>query len=73
MKVDNPEAIQRKLDWYAKKIEEIFFKANEKYDHVTINIMSDHGMTPRSGVVDVKQEIESLDLKFGDDYAAVYD
>jgi hypothetical protein len=73
MKVDNPEIIQEKLDWYAQHIERLIFAANEHYEHFTLSIMSDHGMTPRTGTVDVKKAIEELDLKFGDDYAAVYD
>jgi len=73
MKVNQTDTIQRKLDWYSERIEELFFKANEKYDHFTLTIVSDHGMTPRTDVVDVKKAVESLGLKFGDDYAAVYD
>ena len=36
-------------------------------------IISDHGMTAKTGTVDIIEKIESLNLKFGVDYAAVYD
>lgn len=69
---DGPR-IKPKLDWYAEQVERIMAKARLNYDEVNLSIMSDHGMTTLTGTVDLKADIESLGLKFGRDYAAVYD
>jgi hypothetical protein len=36
-------------------------------------IISDHGMTAKTGTVDIIEKVNSLKLRFGVDYAAVYD
>lgn len=73
MHVNSPEVIQYKLDWYQNQIEQVKAKAQEKYDESCIYIMSDHGMTPRIGTMDIRRKIKKLEFKFGTDYAAVYD
>jgi predicted AlkP superfamily pyrophosphatase or phosphodiesterase len=65
--------IRQKLQWYEEQLERIVAAIKDKYDSFTLNVMSDHGMTPLAGVVDVKREVEKLDLKFGRDYVATYD
>lgn len=67
------EKIGPKLEWYSNKIKSVIEKAHQHYDEVTISVMSDHGMTTKTGVVEVKSVVESLPFKFGKDYVATYD
>jgi hypothetical protein len=62
-----------KLDWYAAKIRKIAELAGKHYGEFSISVFSDHGMTTKTGVVDVIKHVESLGLKFGKDYVATYD
>lgn len=65
--------IDLKLEWYSSRIRKVLEKARAKYKDVTLHVMSDHGMTTLTEVVDVKKKIESLGFKFGKDYVATYD
>ncbi len=65
--------IPEKLNWYSEQIRALIEIAKKKYDDCTFTVFSDHGMTTKVGVVDVISQIEGLKLKFGKDYAAVYD
>ncbi len=72
-KLLDPEAIRKKLDFYEahiRKMLEIFRNNGQEF---SITIVSDHGMTPLSGTVDMKKAVESLGLEFGRDYVACYD
>jgi len=71
--VNEPERIKAKLDYYAERIKALMELARKHYDDFSFTILSDHGMTPLSGTVDVKSKIEAAGLRFGTDYAAVYD
>lgn len=62
-----------KMDWYAKQIRHVAEIAKQHYPDFTLHVMSDHGMTTLMGTVDVRRDIERLGLRFGKDYAAVYD
>ena len=73
MHVREPDVIQRKLDWYAQQIQMLLEKARAHYDDVSFTVISDHGMTPLSGTVNLKGEIDALGMRYGTDYAAVYD
>ncbi len=65
--------IQTKLDWYAEKVRKLVGVIKDNYQDYSLFLISDHGMTTLTGTVDVKSKVESLGLKFGRDYAAVYD
>jgi hypothetical protein len=71
--VNNPEKIQQKLDWYAERIKKLIETAKQNYKEFSFTVVSDHGMTPLNSVTNIKSDIEQLKLKFGRDYAAVYD
>lgn len=73
MKVDDPQPVREKLDFYAAHIRRLIAAANENYSDVTFSVISDHGMTLRSGTADIKRVVESAGLEFGKDYAAAYD
>ena len=65
--------IKKKMRWYEEQLEKIVEMAGDKYDSFTLNVISDHGMTPLAGTVDLKKDIEALNLEFGRDYVATYD
>ena len=66
-------AIAKEAKKYEQSIEELLQIGNDNYDDFTLAVISDHGMTPLSGTLDLKAQIDKLSLKFGKDYAAVFD
>ena len=48
-------------------------KALEYAENVHFTVISDHGMTPLAGTVDIMGEIENSGLEFGVDYGACFD
>jgi predicted AlkP superfamily pyrophosphatase or phosphodiesterase len=68
----SPE-IAPKLRQYEKWIEELLAAAREHYAEVRLYVFSDHGMANCDEYLDLKSKIEKLPLRFGEDYAAVYD
>ena len=67
-----PEVSQH-IDWYERQIRTLYEQAAALYPEVHLHIFSDHGMTDITKVCDVMGRVERLGLKFGEDYAAVYD
>lgn len=67
-----PEA-DAKLDQYTEILRRFHTLAKEKYDEVSMHLFSDHGMTAVDRTFDMMPLIERTGLKFGEDYAAVYD
>jgi len=65
--------IDEKIEWYSGQIRRIIKEVKKRYDDFYFAVLSDHGMTTLTGVVDVKSQVERLGLKFGEDYVAVYD
>ncbi len=65
--------IDDKMHWYEEHIRRTIREAQAVYKDIYFAVFSDHGMTTLTGVVNVKGAVESLGVKFGVDYAAVYD
>ena len=65
--------IDEKIAWYERKIRDLLISVKENYESYNLHIMSDHGMTTKIGVQDLKGKIENLGYKFGKEYCAVYD
>ncbi|MDD3119037.1 MAG: alkaline phosphatase family protein [Victivallales bacterium] len=65
--------INRLIDWYEAEIRQVVAAAQDKYRRYTLHVMSDHGMTPLVGSCDVRSMAEAPGLRFGSDFAAVYD
>lgn len=65
--------ISPKLREYERRIEQLMALAREHYEEVRLYVFSDHGMANCDRHIDIMSQIESLDLKFGEDYVAVYD
>lgn len=64
--------ISEKLDWYEKKIKQLYEEVRRK-GQFNLYIFSDHGQADVHTIVDIEQKIESLGLRFGRDYVAYYD
>lgn len=71
--VHEPDYVQARLDELQLRIEKLLEIAGEHYANVAFYMMSDHGMTPLSGSVDLKSEFERPPYRFGHDFIAVYD
>lgn len=61
------------LDWYDKAIRSLFDVAERHYREVSLYVFSDHGMHQVDTTYDLQSDIARLGLRFGKDYAAVYD
>ena len=66
-------AVQNKLAEIKDHVTHLFAKAGEYAKNVHFTIISDHGMTPLTGTVDIMSKIEKSGLVFGRDYGACYD
>jgi hypothetical protein len=54
-------------------LREIYAIASEKYETVNIQVFSDHGMTDTKECSRMMPDFESLGLRYGTDYVAVWD
>ncbi|MBO5958700.1 MAG: alkaline phosphatase family protein, partial [Lentisphaeria bacterium] len=72
-KVRDPDAVQGKLDEIREQIGSLYRKAEEHAENVHFTVISDHGMTPLTGTVDIMSRIEQSGLVFGQDYGACFD
>ena len=68
----SPE-IPLKLQQYEAWINRLLSAAREHYQDVRLYVFSDHGMANCDQLLDLKSLIEALPLRFGVDYAVVYD
>ena len=64
---------KEKIKWLDEKLRDIYKKAKNSYEDVTLCIFSDHGMYDVTNGVDLISEINSLGLEYGKDYIAMYD
>jgi hypothetical protein len=69
---DSPK-VDEKLKWYEQQLRQLFDVARSQYDEVRLFICSDHGMATVDRHVDLMKHVETLPLKYGRDYIAVYD
>lgn len=67
------EAAARKVRDYDRWLREVLAAAGRRYAEVRLHVFSDHGMTRVREGCDLMGQIERLGLRFGEDYAAVYD
>ena len=71
--VGNFSAVQNKLEEIKTQIDHLYAKALEYAETVHLTVISDHGMTPLSGTVDIMGAISRSGLVFGRDYGVCYD
>jgi hypothetical protein len=69
---DSP-LIPERLRQYERSISRLLEIVREHYAEVRLYVFSDHGMANCDELLDLKATIERLPLRFGRDYAAVYD
>ena len=67
------DLIREKLAWYREEIDSLFRTCRETGREMRLTVISDHGMTPLTGTVDLKSAVEKTPLVFGKDYGACYD
>ena len=72
-KISDAQAISTKLSGIEKQINALYRKAEEFAEEVHFTVISDHGMTPLTGTVDIMSKIENCGLVFGKDYGACFD
>ena len=72
-KVRDRAAVQKKLDEIKEQIGTLYEKAEQYADNVHFTVISDHGMTPLAGSVDIMSRVAQSGLVFGRDYGACYD
>ncbi|MEW6128487.1 MAG: alkaline phosphatase family protein [Acidobacteriota bacterium] len=65
--------VEEKIQWYDRNLRRIVKLAEQKYSQVNLYIFSDHGMTNTTDECNLMARIDKLGLKFGEDYAAMYD
>lgn len=72
-KVGDKSAVKNKLDEIENQVTTLYEIAQQHADEVHFTIISDHGMTPLSGTVDIMSQVAGSDLVFGRDYGACFD
>lgn len=65
--------VSEKIRWYEHRLQSLVTLARDRYCTVNVYTFSDHGMTDVSEVCDLIARVDRLELRFGVDYAAVYD
>ncbi len=65
--------VSQKIAWYEEQLRRVIALAQKTYPHVRVYVFSDHGQADVECLCDLMTKIESLKLRFGVDYAAVYD
>jgi len=65
--------VDQKIQWYHDRLVGLMNLARKHYSGVRLYAFSDHGMTNIHDVCDLMPRIEAAGLRFGEDYAAVYD
>ena len=71
--INDEEVIKDKLEEMKLRITSLYQKAQEYAEQVHFTVISDHGMTPLAGTVDIMSQISQSGLVFGRDYGACFD
>ena len=72
-KISDAGAIAEKLAGIGKQIASLLATAEKYAEKVDFTVISDHGMTPLAGTVDIMGKLENCGLIFGKDYGACFD
>ncbi|MBI2425844.1 MAG: alkaline phosphatase family protein [Candidatus Hydrogenedentes bacterium] len=65
--------VAEKIQWYDRQLRDLIAAAETHYETVRLFVFSDHGMTDIHDLCDLIALVEPAGLRFGEDYAAVYD
>jgi len=63
----------RAFDIMEERLREVHSAAAKKYREVRLHLFSDHGMTDTTATSDMMLRFETLGLRYGEDYGAVWD
>ena len=66
-------AVTQKIAWYDAALRDVLVRARRRYDRVALHVFSDHGMTDVHTLLPLMNQVDALGLRFGEDYAAVFD
>ncbi len=67
------QIIDKKLRSYEKQIKKIIAAGRENSSNFNLTVLSGHGMAFAPQRINIKKKIDSLGMKYGHDYHAVYD
>jgi predicted AlkP superfamily pyrophosphatase or phosphodiesterase len=67
------DAVTQKIKWYDAELRKVLARARGRYERVRLHVFSDHGMTDVHTELPLMDQVEALGLRFGEDYAAVFD
>ncbi len=67
------KSVSAQLKLYENYLLALINTLKENRENFNLTIISDHGMTPTKGTVDLMKIIKNLRLKFGRDYVAFFD
>jgi len=67
------QTVKEKIQWYDCQIRDVLDLGWRNYDDVRLFVFSDHGMTAIAEGCDLMARVAALGLRFGKDYAAMYD
>lgn len=70
---NKPDQIEKRLQWYADGLRDVFEAARAMDPDTTLTVISDHGMTPVRHYYDLVKEVEVLGFSSPRDYLVVYD
>lgn len=62
-----------RVRWYEDQLRSLYELASRRYREVRMMVFSDHGMTDVVDLCPLQSRIDGLGLRFGRDYAAMYD
>jgi predicted AlkP superfamily pyrophosphatase or phosphodiesterase len=65
--------VPAKLRLYEEWLEKLLAAAKLHYAEIRLYVFSDHGMANCDELLDLKAQIEALDIRMGQDYVVVYD
>lgn len=65
--------VGRHIAWYESQLHRLVDLAARRYEEVRLFVFSDHGMADIVSVCALMRRIDSLGLRFGVDYVAIYD
>jgi predicted AlkP superfamily pyrophosphatase or phosphodiesterase len=68
----HPE-VEKKIRWLEQQVLQVWEQAERVYDDVSLYVISDHGMAPVTGSIDLISKVEATGLQYGKDYISFYD
>ena len=67
------DAVNKEIDFYEKKIMDVYHEAKKNYSDVNIFVFADHGMAPVYEQYDLIPEVNALGFSMPKDFIAFYD